>query len=158
MSTGRSAACNRCADLARIVNGTPACVDGACLIQLLRADIRPTILGRETRSPLVLPVFFSVESREGSSRTLNLGEAVLLQREVNTVMSVLRQNGIIVTALHNHWLGEDPRLMYMHWEDVSDPRKFLRVSLAALRAAGVKTRPLAGDSSHDKPHGKPFDW
>lgn len=154
MSKGRSAACNRCAELARIVNGTPACIDGACLIQLLRSDIKPTILGRETRSPLVLPVFFSIESRDGSSRTLNLGEAVLLQREVNTVMSVLRQNRIIVTALHNHWLGEDPRLMYMHWEDVSDPREFLRASMEALRAAGVKTRPLVAEAVHEKP----FDW
>lgn len=134
--------CNRCPRLARIVGGTPACINDVCLIQLLRADLRPTILGRPTRSPLVLPVFFSVESPDGEGRTLNLGEAVLLQEEVNTVMRVLRENGIIVTALHNHWLFEEPRLMYMHWEQVSDPRQFLRASKAALDAAGVRTRPL----------------
>lgn len=88
----------------------------------------------------MLPVFFSVENRRG--RTLNLGEAVLRQREVNIVMKELRNRGIIVTALHNHWLFERPRLMYMHWEAVMDPRRFLRASRAALRAAGVRTRPL----------------
>ncbi|MDF2626396.1 MAG: hypothetical protein K0R39_227 [Symbiobacteriaceae bacterium] len=137
--------CNRCQRLARIVNGTPACVNDVCLIQLLRADLRPTILGRRTRSPLVLPVFFSVESPDSRGRTLNLGEAVLLQEEVNTVMSVLRENDIIVTAVHNHWLFEEPRLMYMHWEAVSDPVAFLRASRAALRAAGVRTRPLPAE-------------
>lgn len=143
MSKSKRSICRRCPELAAIVGGTPACINDVCLIQLLRADLKPTILGRPTRSPLVLPVFFSVESPDGEGRTLNLGEAVLRQREVNTVMRVLRENGILVTALHNHWLFEEPRLMYMHWEDVSDPRRFLRVSLAALRAAGVKTRPLA---------------
>lgn len=149
MSMRKRSICSRCPELARLVGGTPACINDVCLIQLLRADLKPTILGRQTRSPLVLPVFFSVESPDSEGRTLNLGEAVLLQREVNTVMRVLRENGIIVTALHNHWLFEDPRLMYMHWEDVSDPRRFLRVSLAALRAAGVKTRPLVPEMDDD---------
>ena len=132
----------RCARLARIVNGTPARVNRTCLIQSLRNDIRPRILGRRSRSPLVLPVFFSVESRKSRRRTLNLGEAVLRQSEVNTVMRKLRNRGILVTALHNHWLFERPRLMYMHWEAVMNPKKFLRSSRAALRAAGVRTRPL----------------
>lgn len=142
MSKGKCSICDRCPKLARLVGGTPACINNVCLIQLLRADLRPKILGRPTRSPLVLPVFFSIESPDEEGRTLNLGEAVLRQQEVNTVMSVLRQNKIIVTALHNHWLFEEPRLMYMHWEAVSDPKQFLRASMAALDAAGVETRPL----------------
>lgn len=133
---------SRCASLAKIVNGTPAVVNGTCLIQLLRSDLKPTILGRRSRSPLVLPVFFSIENGQGTKRTLNLGEAVLRQRQVNTVMSGLRRRGIKVTAMHNHWLFEKPRLMYMHWEAVMDPARFLRASRAALKAAKVKTRPL----------------
>jgi hypothetical protein len=134
--------CRRCAELADIVGGTPACAEGVCLIQSLRADLDPTILGVRTRSPLVLPVFFSIEAPDNRGETLNLGEAVLRQDEVEPVMLVLRENGIIVSALHNHWLFEQPRLMYMHWQAVSPPEQFLRASRAALRAAGVRTRPL----------------
>jgi hypothetical protein len=112
------------------------------VIQSLRDDLDPTILGVRTRSPLVLPVFFSIEASDSRSRTLDLGEAVLLQEEVGTVMLALRRAGIEVTALHNHWLFERPRLMYMHWEAVMEPQQFLRASRAALRAAGVHTRPL----------------
>lgn len=143
MSSGLNA--RRCADLAQIVGGTPAFMGGVCLVQLLRADLSPTILGARTRSPLVLPVFFSIESPGDGGMALNLGEAVLRQDEVNTVMLVLRESGIIVTALHNHWLFEEPRLMYMHWEARMDPARFLRASQAALRAAGVRTMPLSGD-------------
>ena len=150
MSKRKRSVCDRCPRLAEIVDGTPACINDVCLIQLLRADLEPTILGRRTRSPLVLPVFFSIESPDDKGRTLNLGEAVLLQEEVNTVISVLRENNIIITALHNHWLFEEPRLMYMHWEAVSDPKRFLRASLAALNAAGVKTMPLIPQADDDE--------
>lgn len=57
-------------------------------------------------------------------------------------MRFLRNRGILVTALHYHWLFDNPRLMYMHWEAVMNPKRFLRISRDALRAAGVRTRPL----------------
>jgi len=149
MPERKRSVCDRCSRLARFVDGTPACIDDVCLIQLLRADLKPEILGRRTRSPLVLPVFFSIESPTGEGSTLNLGEAVLRQAEVNTVMRVLREKGILVTALHNHWLFEEPRLMYMHWESISDPKEFLRASMEALEAAGVRTRPLVPETMED---------
>ena len=143
MSVRMSSNQSRCADLARIVNGTPAVVNGVCLIQTLRSDLEPQILGQRSRSPLVLPVFYSIEEDGGAdSGALNLGEAVLRQREVNTVMGVLRRNDVIVTALHNHWLFEEPRLMYMHRQAVMDPVRFLEISQEALTAAGIRTRPL----------------
>lgn len=143
MRVRRSSTQSRCTALARIVNGTPAVVNGGCLIQTLRSYLKPHILGRRFRSPLVLPVFFSIEKRNGNNNgDLNLGEAVLRQREVNTVMGVLRRHGIIVTALHNHWLFETPRLMYMHWESAMNPVRFLQISKKALMAAGIRTRPL----------------
>lgn len=150
MSDGNRSVCRRCPELAEIVGGTPACVNGVCLIQSLRDDLEPTILGIRTRSPLVLPVFFSIEAPDDRGRTLNLGEAVLRQEEVNTVMRVLRESRIIVTALHNHWLFEEPRLMYMHWEADMQPERFLRASLAALTAAGVRTRPLMEDQDEER--------
>jgi hypothetical protein len=145
MSVGLSS--RRCAELAEIVDGTPAFMGGVCLIQSLRADLRPSILGCQTGSPLVIPVFFSIEACDG--RPLNLGEAVLQQDAVNTLMCVLRENEIIVTALHNHWLFEEPRLMYMHSEARMRPERFLRASRAACRvdvppAATKPLRPTGG--------------
>ena len=42
-----------------------------------------------------------------------MGDLVLLQEEVNPVMSAL-DNGIEVTALHNHFFWDDPHVYYMH--------------------------------------------
>src|SRR5205823_13829882 len=43
-----------------------------------------------------------------------MGDLVLLEDEVNPVMSALLTNGLEVTALHNHFFFESPRIFYMH--------------------------------------------
>jgi hypothetical protein len=43
-----------------------------------------------------------------------MGDLVLLQDEVNPVMSALLQNGLEVTALHNHFFWDEPKIYYMH--------------------------------------------
>jgi hypothetical protein len=123
-------ACQRLADIigGEIVTSTPVCV-----VMRLRDDIRATILGRRTISPLALPFMLSFEDNG-----LNLGESVLLQKEVNPMLDALRRRGLIVTAFHNHWLFEEPRLMYMHWENVGmSPSEFARNSRSAAREAGL---------------------
>jgi hypothetical protein len=63
------------------------------------------------------------------------GDFVLIDREVNAVAQTLRQNGIDVTAIHNHGLMDVPRLFYMHFWATDDPAKLAR----GLRAALDKT-------------------
>ena len=43
-----------------------------------------------------------------------MGDLALLEDEVNPVMSALLDNGLDVTALHNHFFFESPRIFYMH--------------------------------------------
>lgn len=121
-----------CNQFARIVNGQPSVINNVCLIQKFR-NIPASILGRRTRSPLVLPTFFSFESIDRQGRALNLGETVILQSEINPFISALRKQKILVTALHNHWLFEKPRLMYIHFESIENPITFARKMQQALK-------------------------
>ncbi|MGB8956827.1 MAG: DUF1259 domain-containing protein [Tumebacillaceae bacterium] len=57
---------------------------------------------------------------------MNLGETVILQAEINPFVSELRKRGIKVTAIHNHWLFDRPRLMYIPFESVEPPLQFAR--------------------------------
>src|SRR6266850_7661033 len=43
-----------------------------------------------------------------------MGDMVVTEAQVNPVMSTALENGLEVTALHNHFLGESPRVMFMH--------------------------------------------
>lgn len=122
-----------CRQFARILGGQASVVNGVCTVTRLRNNLRPTILSRRTRSPLAIPQLFSFESRDSKGNTLNLGETVILQSEINPFVSELRKRGIKVTAIHNHWLFDRPRLMYMHFESVEPPLRFARKVAQALR-------------------------
>ena len=91
------------------------------------------ILGRETNSPLVVPQFFTFEKLDGKGNALNLGKTVLLQEEVNPLLTELRKRDIIITAIHNHWLFEEPRAMYMHFESIEPPLQFARKVREAVK-------------------------
>ncbi len=43
-----------------------------------------------------------------------MGDMVLTEPQVNPVMSVVLDNGLEVTALHNHFFGDEPKIMFMH--------------------------------------------
>lgn len=124
-----------CERLARIIGGTAQVSNGVCVVSRLR-NINASILNRRTRSPLALPFALSFENQQ-NGRTLNLGETVILQKEINPFISALRERGIIVTALHNHWLFDEPRLMYIHWEKIDNPFEFARDSFEAAKEAGL---------------------
>ena len=54
----------------------------------------------------------------GAGKAAITGDFVLIAAEVNPVLHVLRENGIEVTAIHNHMLDDQPRLYFMHfWAD-----------------------------------------
>jgi hypothetical protein len=71
----------------------------------------------------------------GDGRAAITGDFVLIAAEVNPVAQALQAAGIEVTALHNHHLGEDPRLFYMHFFATGDPTELAQ----GLRAAVDKT-------------------
>jgi Domain of Unknown Function (DUF1259) len=60
------------------------------------------------------------------------GDFVLMAAEVNPVIKTLTEHGIVVTAVHNHMLYDDPRLFMLHFWAVDDPEKLatgLKVAL-----------------------------
>lgn len=128
----RDITASTCQRLADIIGGEVISAAPVCTVMRLR-NIKATILGRRTLSPLALPFMLSFENNG-----LNLGESVVLQRELNRFIAALRKRGLIVTAFHNHWLFENPRLMYIHWENVGmSAEEFARNSIAAAREAGL---------------------
>ena len=74
----------------------------------------------------------------GDGKAATTGDFVLTAEEVNPVLRALRENGIEVTALHNHMLADQPRLFFMHFwahDDAGKLAKGLRAALDHVRAA-----------------------
>jgi hypothetical protein len=73
----------------------------------------------------------------GQGRAAITGDFVLTAAEVNPVLRTLRENGIEVTALHNHMLADEPRLFFMHFWANADAVKLARGLAAALAQVAI---------------------
>ena len=78
-----------------------------------RNDLHVTVHGVSTPTPFGFGGWLGMTKGQGGTEIM-MGDLVLLQDEVNPVMSALLENGLEVTALHNHFFWEEPRLFYMH--------------------------------------------
>ena len=68
----------------------------------------------------------------GEGKAAITGDFVLTAAEVNPVLRALRENGIEVTAVHNHMLDDRPRLFFMHFWANDDAAKLAKGLRAAL--------------------------
>ena len=73
----------------------------------------------------------------GGGKAAITGDFVLTAKEVNPVAKALRENGIEVTAVHNHMLDEQPRLFFMHFWANDDAQKLAKGLRAALDKVNV---------------------
>src|SRR5205085_7917835 len=74
-----------------------------------------------------------------------MGDLVLFQDEVNPVMSAALENGLSVTALHNHFFYDDPKIYFMHIGGEGDPEK-LAAGVKAGLAKSAAVRSIAAQS------------
>ncbi|MCI0695724.1 DUF1259 domain-containing protein [candidate division KSB1 bacterium] len=77
----------------------------------------------------------AINIQKVDEKAATTGDFVLLANEVNPVVKALTENGVAVTALHNHMLFESPRLFFLHFWGFDTPEKLA----AGLKAALDKT-------------------
>jgi Domain of Unknown Function (DUF1259) len=86
---------------------------GVLKVNIPRNDLKMTVEGFSTPTPFGFGGWIALTKGEGGLDVM-MGDLVLLQEEVNPVLSALLDNGIDVTALHNHFFWDDPKVYYMH--------------------------------------------
>ena len=82
-------------------------------INIPRNDLKVSIDGIATPTPFGFGGWLAM-TKGSAGNDVMMGDLVLLEDEVNPVMSALLENGLDVTALHNHFFFESPRIFYMH--------------------------------------------
>lgn len=95
-----------------------------------------------TESGMEMPPYIgmatAINFQMSDNKTAITGDFVLLADEVNPVLKALTDNGIAVTAIHNHMLYDNPRLFMMHFWAVDDPAKLAKGLKAALDLTNSK--------------------
>ena len=94
------------------VKGELSKQEGVFKVSVPRSDLDINIAGVKMTPPLGLTSWAAFQ--KAGEQVMVMGDMVVLEDQVNPVMSAALENGLEVTALHNHFLGETPRVMFMH--------------------------------------------
>ena len=114
--------------------------EGAFKVSVPRGDLSVTAAGVKLTPPMGLTSWAAFKKAGG--HTVVMGDTVLLEDQVNPVMSVALDNGLEVTALHNHFFWDTPKVMFMHIGGMGDE--------AALASAVGKVFAKIKDTSGGK--------
>jgi hypothetical protein len=126
-----------CTQFARTLRGKSKVNNGVCSVDFHRR-IDTTVQGIPSKSVPAARVSF--ESLDQNGVALNLAEISILEEEIPRFMKAAIDQGLIVSALHNHWLFTNPTIMYIHIQSVEKPLNFANKMAYAFTA--LSSRPV----------------
>lgn len=111
-------------------------------VNIPRNDLKVKVAGVDTPTPFGFGGWVSMTKGDGGHEVL-MGDLVLTQDEVNPVMSALLKEGLDVTALHNHFFWEEPRVFYMHVHGMGTADALAQKLKPAIALIGASPQPAA---------------
>jgi hypothetical protein len=116
--------------------------DQVLKVNIPRNDVQVTVAGIATPTPFGFGGWIAMTKASDGNQVL-MGDLVLLQDEVNPAMSALLNAGLEVTALHNHFFFDEPRMFYMHVHGHGSAADLSKRIKAALDLIGASTKGAA---------------
>ena len=105
---------------------------------LPRNDLKVTIKGEPVPIPFGFGGWASIKKTVDGKSAVLMSDAVLLEEEVNPLIDAAHANGLEISAIHNHFFYEQPRIFYMHLHGMGSPQE-----LATKFAAAIKDSKLS---------------
>jgi len=126
--------------------------DAVLKVNIPRSDLKVSVAGVATPTPFGFGGWVAF-TRGDRQMDVMMGDLVLTEDEVSPVMSALLEHGIDVTALHNHFSKEAPRIYYMHVHAHGKAQELatnLKPALALIGAHAPSTSAAAGQAIEGK--------
>jgi hypothetical protein len=121
--------------------------EGVFKVSVPRDDLQPTVAGVKLPTSMGLTAWAAFQG--SPAHTMVMGDLVLAEDQVNPVMSVALDSGLEVTALHNHFFWESPRVMFMHIGGMGDEKALA----SAVGKVFAKVKETAGGKGEKPPAG-----
>src|SRR6516164_1754427 len=119
-------------------------------VNIPRNDVSVTVANVKTPTPFGFGGWIAMTKGTGGMDVM-MGDLVLLQEEVNPVMSALLDNGLEVTAVHNHFFWDEPHMYYMHVHGHGKPVELAQKVKPALDLIGKGTNKPASAAPASAP-------
>lgn len=100
---------------------------------LPRNDLKVTIKGEPVPISFGFGGWVAIKHTLDGKSAMLMSDTVLLQEEVNPLMSAALAQGLEIGAVHNHFFYEEPRIFYMHIHGMGAPAELARKFAAALK-------------------------
>ena len=130
--------------------------DRVLKVNIPRGDVAVTVAGVKTPTPFGFGGWVAMTKGSGGMEVL-MGDLVLVQEEVNPVMTALLDRGLEVTALHNHFFWDEPRMFYMHVHGHGSPLDLARKVKPALDLIGRQAKPSSAAAASTPGSGAPLN-
>jgi hypothetical protein len=115
-------------------------------IPLPRNDLKVTLKGEPVPISFGFGGWVSIKRTMDGKSAMLMGDNVLLQEEVNPLISAAQAEGLEVGAIHNHFFYEEPRIFYMHLHGMGSPEELAKKYAKAISETKInpKNQPPAG--------------
>src|SRR5229473_3856977 len=111
---------------------------GVIRFNMPRKDLHVIVAGTEIKPGLALGAWAAFH-HVGDNDAMVMGDLVLTEEEVAPVMKALQDGGVEITAIHNHLIGESPKIIYVHMGGHGDP---VKMAQTIKQAVGLTKTPL----------------
>jgi Domain of Unknown Function (DUF1259) len=115
-------------------------------IPLPRNDLKVTLKGEPVPIPFGFGGWISIKKTLDGKSAVIMGDNVLLQEEVNPLISAAQAVGLEIGAIHNHFFYEEPRIFYMHIHGMGSVEELAKKYAQTISATKIspKNQPPAG--------------
>src|SRR5262252_2056951 len=114
-------------------------------VAMPRTDLKVKVQGVDIKAGFALGSYAAFKKM--GKDAMVMGDLVLLDEEVNEVMTRLMQKGLLVTAVHNHLNEMSPHVMYMHYSGHGDAKQLAAALREALAGSATPLGPAAPPAS-----------
>ncbi|TDE14726.1 DUF1259 domain-containing protein [Dyadobacter psychrotolerans] len=104
---------------------------------LPRNDLKVTIKGEPVPIPFGFGGWASIKKTVDGKSAVLMSDTVLLEEEVNPLISAAHANGLEIGAIHNHFFYEQPRIFYMHLHGMGTPEVLAKKFAATIKDAKI---------------------
>lgn len=134
--------------------GTYKEAEATYTIPLPRNDLKIKVKGEAVPISFGFGGWVSIKKTVDGKTAVLMSDTVLLQEEVNSLISAAHANGLEISAIHNHFFYEEPRIFYMHLHGMGSPADLAKKFAATIRQSKISPANQPAPVASSGPTGK----